>query len=71
MNSGASVGANGLVDFGPFVMDGFVSLPGNSCVLPVKVLSDTVSSQSFILAGVLTLGQDSAVGSDVGQCWVL
>lgn len=54
-----------LEDFAPFVMDGFVSLPGNSSKVPVRMLRDTAASQSFILEGVLPFSDESAVGSDV------
>lgn len=64
-NSGTSVGAVELADFAPFVMDGYVSLPGDSCEVPIKILRDTAVSQSFILAGVLPLGPGLAVGSNV------
>uniref|UniRef100_A0A674NL88 Gypsy retrotransposon integrase-like protein 1 n=1 Tax=Takifugu rubripes TaxID=31033 RepID=A0A674NL88_TAKRU len=64
-NVGASAGAVELADFAPFVMDGYVSLPGHGSEVPVKILRDTAASQSFILAGVLPLGPGSAVGSDV------
>lgn len=38
-----------LADFAPFVTDGVVSLPGGSVMVPIKILLDTVASQSFIL----------------------
>lgn len=56
---------SGLAYFAPFVMDGVVSLPGNSLKVPVKMLRDTAASQSFILEGVLPLSDESAVGSYV------
>lgn len=52
-------------DFKPFVMDGFVALTGSTKKIPVKILRDTAASQSFILEGVLTLNDDTAVGSEV------
>lgn len=51
-----------LADFAPFVMDGFVSLPGSSHGAPVKMLTDTVASQFFISEGVLPFSDKSAVG---------
>lgn len=54
-----------LTDFAPFVMDGVVSLAGDSVKIPVKMLRDTAASQFFLLEGVLPLGDDYAVGSDV------
>lgn len=54
-----------LGDFKPFVMDGFVSMPGCRDKVPVKMLRDTTASQSFILEGVLPFSDKSAVGSDV------
>lgn len=56
--------SSGLAYFAPFVMDGVVSLPGDSLKVPVKMLRDTAASQSFIL-GVLPLSDESVVGSDV------
>lgn len=61
---GVCVGSN-LADFALFVMDGFVSLPADGREVPVKILHDTAASQSFILEGVLPLGQESALGSYV------
>lgn len=46
-------------------MDGYVLLPGDSHEVLIKILRDTVTSQCFILAGVLPLGQSSAVGFKV------
>ena len=47
--------------FKPFIFDGFVSLTGQVEVqCPLKVLRDTGGSQSFILAGVLPFGPESA-----------
>ena len=47
--------------FKPFISKGYVSLTGNSeDQRPVTVLRDTACSQSFILAGVLPLGAESA-----------
>lgn len=56
---------SGLADFAPFVMNGFVSLPGCCDKVPVKMLRDTAASQSFIFEGVLPFSDKSAVGSDV------
>lgn len=53
-----------LADFVPFVMDGFVSMPGGSHKVPVKMLRDTAASQSIILEGMLPFSE-SAVGCDV------
>lgn len=55
--------SSGLADFA-FLMDGVVSLPGNSLKVPVKMLRDTAAFQSFILEGVLPL---SAL---MFRCWV-
>lgn len=55
-------------DFAPFVMDGVVLLPGNRFKVPVKMLQDTATSQSFILEGVLSFSNESAVVSDVPAC---
>lgn len=55
---GMSVGSAGLADFAMFVMDGFVSLPGDGRKVPVKILCDTAASQSFILVEELR-GQGS------------
>ena len=42
-------------DYAPFVTDGFVSLPDESCGVPVRILRDTGAAQSFLLSGVLPL----------------
>lgn len=55
----------GYADFKLFVMDGFVSVSGSSERIPVKILRDTATSQSFILEGILPLNADTAVGSKV------
>lgn len=64
-SSDVPVVSAGLADFAPFIMDGWVSLSGGGREVPVKILRDSAASQSFILEGVLPLGQLSALGSDV------
>ncbi|KAL2086041.1 hypothetical protein ACEWY4_017100 [Coilia grayii] len=49
----------------PFISDGFVSLPGCTDVIPVKMLRDTGSSESFILRSVLPFNVHSNTGSSV------
>lgn len=54
--------------FAPFIMDGFVSLPGESSErlkIPVKILRDTGASQSFILQDVLPLGDKTFTGDSI------
>lgn len=51
--------------FNPFIMNGFVAVSNDGERVPVKILRDTASAQSFILEGVLPLNTDTAVGFDV------
>lgn len=59
------VEAAGLADFATFIMDGYVSLPNDSLEVLAKILRDTAASQSFILMGVLPMGQGPALGTEV------
>ena len=52
--------------FSPFVTDGFVALQGNHTKrIPIRILRDTGTSQSFMLENVLPFGKDSYTGSRV------
>lgn len=54
-------GSSDLGSFGPFVMDGVVSLPGGRVKVPIKILRDTAASQSFILEEVLPFSHKFAL----------
>ena len=50
-------------EFGPFISQGFVSLPGESTTLrPIRILRDTGAVQSLILDGVLPLSGSTETG---------
>jgi Integrase zinc binding domain/Integrase core domain len=50
-------------EFGPFVSEGFVSLPGESTKWrPIRILRDTGAAQSLILEGVLPLSASTETG---------
>ncbi|KAL2078791.1 hypothetical protein ACEWY4_026476 [Coilia grayii] len=49
----------------PFLSDGFVSLPGDKNLVPVRILRDTGAALSFLLGGVLPLSDDSKTGTSV------
>lgn len=52
----------------PFISDGSVSLPGSADTVPVKILRDTGSSESFILNSVLPFNARSDTGDNVLIC---
>lgn len=52
-------------DYAPFVTDGIVTLAGESCSVPVRILRDTGAAQSFLLSGVLPLSDSTATGTHV------
>ncbi|KAL2085082.1 hypothetical protein ACEWY4_018402 [Coilia grayii] len=53
-------------DYQPFVLDGTVSLTGcEEDAVPVTILRDTGSAQSFVLASTLPFSDESYCGSDV------
>lgn len=49
----------------PFVTEGFVSLPGRSENVPVKILHDMGASESLILNSVLPFSTESGLGKNV------
>nr|XP_055071458.1 uncharacterized protein LOC129451930 [Misgurnus anguillicaudatus] len=51
--------------FAPFITQGFVSLTKSEEKVPVKILRDTGSSESFILQSVLPFSEVSSEGRDV------
>ena len=52
--------------FAPFIMDGFVSLPGDPSVrVPIKIVRDTGASQSFLLENVLPFCDMTSTGCSV------
>lgn len=51
--------------FAPFIMDGFVSLPGEHLKTPVKILRDTGASQSFILRDALPFCDETFTGDSI------
>lgn len=53
--------------FEAFVSDGFVSLGGNDCKVPVKILRDTGATDSFIRASVLPFSEET----DTGDCVIV
>nr|XP_055062771.1 uncharacterized protein LOC129445823 [Misgurnus anguillicaudatus]XP_055062772.1 uncharacterized protein LOC129445823 [Misgurnus anguillicaudatus] len=52
-------------NFVPFITDGCVSLPNSEIKIPVKILRDTGSSESFITESVLPFSQVSGEGRSV------
>lgn len=54
-----------MVDFGPFISEGFVSLPGSDKQVPVKILRDTGSFDSFVRESVLPFSSDTDTGGFV------
>ncbi len=53
------------IDYAPFITDGLVTLPDQQSGVPVRILRDTGAAQSFLLAGVLPLSEQSATGTHV------
>ncbi len=51
--------------FSPFVTDGFVRLVNSTEDVPVKILCDTGSSETFVLESILSFSNDSYTGNDV------
>lgn len=51
--------------FSPFVTDGSVRLVDSEQVVPVKILRDTGSAESFVLQSVLPFSNDSYTGNNV------
>lgn len=51
--------AAGLESYRPFITEGFVSMVGSEVKVPVTILRDTAAFDSFILAGVLPLSDES------------
>ncbi len=51
--------------FSPFVTDGFVRLVNSTEDVPVKILRDTGSSETFVLESILSFSNDSYTGNDV------
>lgn len=47
-------------NYAPFITDGFVSLPDGIDKVPVKILRDTGSSESFILESILPFSATSS-----------
>ncbi|XP_073785824.1 uncharacterized protein [Danio rerio] len=56
---------NDFVDYTPFITEGAVSLLGSEEMVPVRILRDTGSAQSFLLEGVLPLSSETATGTCV------
>ena len=53
-------------DFEPFITDGFVALSSDSSTsIPIRILRDTGSSQSLILADVLPFSDKSSTETNV------
>ncbi len=51
--------------FSPFVTDGFVRLVNSTEDVPVKMIRDTGSSETFVLESILSFSNDSYIGNDV------
>ena len=51
----------------PFVLEGYISLSGDTSLPPVKIkmLRDTGATQSLLLEGVLPLSEQTSAGADV------
>ena len=52
-------------EFAPFVMKGFVSMGEGGKKIPVNILRDCASSQSFVLEDVLPFSADTSLDADV------
>ncbi|KAK0137943.1 hypothetical protein N1851_025819 [Merluccius polli] len=52
-------------DYVPFITEGFVSMVGDACRVPVKILRDTGASESFICQSALPFSSISDTGSFV------
>ncbi|KAK0131746.1 hypothetical protein N1851_033464 [Merluccius polli] len=52
-------------DFGPFISEGLVSLPGSVEQVPVKILRDTGSLDSFVRESVLPFSSETDTGDFV------
>ncbi len=57
--------AAALDPYRPFIREGFVSMVGSQTKVPVTILRDTAAFDSFILAGVLPLSDESDTGCSV------
>lgn len=53
-----------IMDYAPFVMEGFVALVGDAHLVPVKILRDTGASVSLICQSVFPFSSNS----DTGNC---
>ncbi len=51
--------------FSLFVTDGFVRLVNSTEDVPVKIIRDTGSSETFVLESILSFSNDSYIGNDV------
>lgn len=51
--------------YDPFISDGFVLLPGDQHLTPIRILHDTGAAQSFILHGVLPLSRRTKTSENV------
>lgn len=51
--------------FRPFIMDGFISVSHSSPKVPIKILRDTATSQSFILDSILFLDEIAKIKANV------
>ncbi len=51
--------------FSPFVTDGFVRLVNSTEDVPVKILRNTGSSETFVLESILSFSNDSYIGNYV------
>lgn len=51
--------------FNPFVTEGYVGLLGSAEKVPVKILQDTGSSESFVLESILPFSSNSYTGDNV------
>ena len=52
-------------DFGPFISEGLVPLPGSVEKVPVKILRDTGSLDSFVCKSVLPFSSETDTGDFV------
>ena len=52
-------------NYAPFITEGFVSMMGDDRIVPVKILRDTGSSESFICQSSLPYSSLSDTGSRV------
>ncbi len=56
---------DGDVGYAPFITEGYVSLLGSTDKVPIRILRDTGSSESFILESVLPFSQETDTGNRV------